>query len=49
MNKLKQLGDWDLFAMFNIIDSCTAGKDKEPLKWFLAETCEMGWTEEDIL
>ena len=29
--------DWDLFLMFNIIDGCTRGKDRKPLRWFIAE------------
>lgn len=29
--------DWNLFLAFNIIDGCTAGKDREPLEWLFKE------------
>ncbi|MEZ6147211.1 MAG: hypothetical protein R3B91_17675 [Planctomycetaceae bacterium] len=28
--------DWNLFLAFLIIDNCTAGKSREPLRWFLS-------------
>ena len=30
---LKAIADWDLFLAFNIIDGCTKGKSREPLRW----------------
>lgn len=29
--------DWNLFLAFNLIDSCTAGKSREPIRWWFAE------------
>ncbi len=35
-NKLvKIIKDWNLFLLFCLVDGCTAGKSREPLKWFL--------------
>lgn len=34
---LATIKDWDLFLLFNIVDGCTKGKDREKLKWFLNE------------
>jgi hypothetical protein len=34
---LQNIKDWNLFLAFNIIDACTAGKDREPLKWLFAQ------------
>jgi|SRR5579884_919688 len=34
---LDTIEDWELFLLFNIIDGCTAGKDREPIRWFLDE------------
>ncbi|HEV2121279.1 MAG TPA: hypothetical protein VGW38_00695 [Chloroflexota bacterium] len=34
---LDSIRDWDLFARFLIIDGCTEGKSREPLRWFLRE------------
>jgi len=31
---LKTIHDWDLFLLFNIIDGSTAGKSRDPLRWF---------------
>jgi hypothetical protein len=36
---LNAIPDWDLFLAFNIIDGCTAGKSREPLRWFFGEVC----------
>jgi hypothetical protein len=49
---LYEVGDWDLFMVFHIIDSCTAGKDRAPLLWFFQETMgkkQCKWTAVDIL
>ncbi|QGJ70750.1 Hypothetical protein PBC10988_24480 [Planctomycetales bacterium 10988] len=32
---IKNIQDWNLFLTFLIIDNCTAGKSREPLRWFL--------------
>ena len=31
---LTSIGDWNLFLAFNILDGCTPGKSREPLRWF---------------
>jgi hypothetical protein len=49
---LNAIQDWDLFLAFNIIDGCTAGKSREPLRWFFGELCgkvASRFTAEDIL
>jgi hypothetical protein len=34
---LTAIKDWNLFLWFNIIDSCTEGKNREPIVWFIEE------------
>jgi hypothetical protein len=34
---LDMVKDWDLFLLFNIIDGCTEGKDREKVIWFVRE------------
>lgn len=34
---LDSIRDWNLFALFLIIDGCTEGKSREPLRWFFGE------------
>lgn len=34
---LNNIRDWDLFLAFNIIDGCTKGKSREPLRWLFRE------------
>ncbi len=34
---LDSVRDWELFARFLIVDGCTEGKSREPLRWFLRE------------
>jgi hypothetical protein len=49
---LRNIRDWDLFLAFNIIDGCTSGKSREPLKWLFREVdgkVDSGFTEADIL
>jgi len=49
---LKAIGDWNLFLAFNIIDGCTAGKSREPLRWLFREVAgkvESKFTEADII
>jgi len=29
--------DWNLFLAFNIVDGCTEGKGREPLRWLFAQ------------
>ena len=44
--------DWDLFLAFLIVDGCTAGKSREPLRWFFEQAAGRGrasFTVEDIL
>jgi hypothetical protein len=40
MNMLLAMREWDLFLTFYIIDSCTEGKSREPLRWFLEEVAK---------
>jgi hypothetical protein len=30
---VRNIRDWNLFLAFNIIDGCTKGKSREPLRW----------------
>ena len=49
---LKAIHDWNLFLAFNIIDGCTAGKSREPLRWLFREVAgkvESTFTESDII
>jgi hypothetical protein len=49
---LATIKDWDLFLAFNIIDGCTEGKSREPLRWLFGEVSgrvESRFTEQDIL
>ena len=34
---ISRISDWRLFLSFNIIDSCTKGKDRKSILWFLRE------------
>ena len=34
---LDSIYDWQLVALFQIVDGCTEGKSREPLRWFFAE------------
>jgi hypothetical protein len=34
---LENIKDWNLFLSFVIIDGCTDGKSREPLRWFFGE------------
>jgi hypothetical protein len=34
---LDSIRDWEVFARFLIIDGCTEGKSREPLRWFFRE------------
>jgi len=49
---LAAIQDWNLFLAFNIIDGCTAGKSREPLRWLFREVAgkvESKFTEADII
>src|SRR5271166_2074367 len=49
---LKAIKDWNLFLVFNIVDGCTKGKRREPLRWLFKEVSgKVGssLTEKDIL
>ena len=49
---LNAIQDWDLFLAFNIVDGCTAGKNREPLRWFFGEVrgkVTTSFTADDIL
>lgn len=53
MDALRQaIQDWELFLAFLIIDGCTAGKSRKPLRWFFQEISEWAnarFTTADIL
>jgi len=34
---LNSIHDWNLFLAFSIIDGCTTGKSREPLRWLVNE------------
>ena len=49
---LEAIQDWNLFLAFNIIDGCTAGKSREPLRWLFEHVggqVETKFTAADIL
>lgn len=49
---LAAIQDWNLFLAFNIADGCTAGKSREPLRWWLemiAERVESRFAVTDLL
>ena len=37
---LAAIQDWNLFLAFNIIDGCTIGKSREPLRWLFREVAD---------
>ena len=49
---LRGINDWNLFLAFNIIDGCTEGKGREPLRWLFEQVAgkvESSFTAADIL
>jgi hypothetical protein len=49
---IDNIKDWNLFLAFNIIDGCTAGKSREPLKWLFAAVkgrVESSFSDADII
>lgn len=45
------IGDWNLFTAFLLIDGCTAGKGRQPLRWFLPELARRvptTWSAQDL-
>jgi hypothetical protein len=49
---LTSVHDWNLFLAFSIVDGCTAGKKRDPLRWFFQQVAgrvEAKFTEADIL
>lgn len=49
---MTSIRDWNLFLAFNIVDGCTRGKQRDPLRWLfrlVAERVESRFTEADIL
>jgi hypothetical protein len=49
---LQSIKDWNLFLAFNIIDGCTEGKSREPLRWLFEQVAgkvESSFTVIDIL
>ena len=48
---LASIRDWDLFLAFLIVDGCTEGKSREPLRWFFQQVAgrvQSQFTEADI-
>jgi hypothetical protein len=37
---LARIGDWNLFLAFSIVDGCTEGKGREPLRWFFEQVAD---------
>ena len=49
---LASIRDWNLFLAFNIVDGCTEGKQRDPLRWLfrqVAQRVESTFTEADVL
>jgi hypothetical protein len=49
---LGNITDWNLFLAFNIVDACTDGKSRDPLRWLLQQVAgkvDSRFSEEDIL
>ena len=49
---LTNIREWNLFLAFNIIDGCTEGKDREPLRWLFTQVsgkASSDFTAADIL
>jgi len=49
---IASIRDWDLFLAFNIVDGCTDGKDREPLRWLFRQVAgrvTSKFSEADIL
>jgi hypothetical protein len=49
---LAEIRDWNLFLAFNIVDGCTQGKRREPLRWLFAQVAgkvDSRFTAADIL
>lgn len=49
---LGAIRDWRLFVAFAIVDGCTAGKSRAPLRWLLeavAGRVDCPWSEADLL
>ena len=49
---LTSIHDYNLFLAFSIVDGCTAGKKRDPLRWFFQQVAgrvEARFTEADIL
>jgi hypothetical protein len=47
-----EIRDWNLFLAFSIVDGCTGGKGREPLRWLfeqVADKVESRFTAADIL
>jgi hypothetical protein len=52
LSMVHSIQDWNLFLAFCIIDGCTAGKSREPLRWLFREISgrvQSGFTEADII
>ena len=49
---LSTIEDWNLFLAFNIVDGCTKGKDRKPLRWLFQQVAgkvNSAFTQADIL
>ena len=49
---LRNIKDWNLYLAFNIIDGCTEGKSREPLRWLFEQVAgkvESSFTAANIL
>jgi hypothetical protein len=49
---INAIEDWNLFLVFSIIDGCTEGKSREPVRWFFVQVggrVQCSFTAADIL
>lgn len=49
---IHKIKDWNLFLAFNIVDGCTEGKSRQPLRWIFSEVkgkVESRVTEADLI
>jgi len=49
---LGRIGDWNLFLAFSLVDGCTEGKSREPLRWLFQQVAgkvKSKFDESDIL
>ena len=50
LQRLDAIDDWTTFTAFLVVDGCTAGKDRSPLRWFLERSRDRAgtWSVDDL-